>query len=45
MIRLSVNAPDDLAEWVAGQAKKNQRSISNQIVWLLEQARKEHGEP
>lgn len=42
--RTSVNLPDDLAEWITQQAAENKRSISNQIVWLLEQARKEQGE-
>jgi hypothetical protein len=38
---ISIRIPPDLRAWVEALARRERRSISNQIVYLLEQARQE----
>ena len=39
------NIPDDVYRAVADLAKRNRRSVQQQVVSLLERARRLHGEP
>lgn len=37
---INFRAPNDLAEWLKKEAAENQRSVSNQTVWSLQQFRR-----
>lgn len=44
-VPIGTRVPPDLAEWLKTQAERNQRSVSNQVVWLLQQCRKQQEVP
>lgn len=41
-VRLRI--PEDIKQWVMDMAKANRRSMTSEIVFLLEAAKKEKGE-
>lgn len=41
---IGIRAPRDLADWIKRQAEENHRSVSAQVVHLLEQKRREANE-
>jgi CopG-like RHH_1 or ribbon-helix-helix domain, RHH_5 len=38
--RIYASVSDELSAWLISEAEANGRTLSNQIAWLLEQARK-----
>lgn len=44
-IPIGLRVAPDLAEWLKKQAEENQRSVSNQAAWALQQYRKQQEDP
>lgn len=39
-IPIGLRLPPELASWIRSQAQQNQRSVSNQVAWVLQQFRR-----
>lgn len=40
-VAIGLRVPNELAQWLKRQALANQRSVSNQAAWLLDQTRRQ----